>query len=246
MIGGVVLGMVIVGVLVVVVDVLVSIVVGSVVVVNDYLFCGLLQINWKLVVQLGIEYDYVSGWYVGVWGSNISWLFDVFIDVVYIFFSVELDFYIGYCGSFVGDVSYDFGIYEYYYLGSYLMGFIWLYIIEVYGVLGYKGVILKYLYVFINLFGFIDFKYFGYVDFFYNVEFSFGWMLNLYVGYQKVQYVVGVFYSDWKVGVIKVFDYGYLVLLGYYDINVLCSVYINVDGYFVGCVIGIFMLVKVF
>lgn len=223
-----------------------SAVVGSVAVVNDYLFRGLSQTNWKPAVQPGIEYDHASGWYVGAWGSNISWLSDASTDAAHISSSVELDFYTGYRGSFGSGVSYDVGIYEYYYPGTYPAGFTRPYTTEVYGSLGYKGVTLKYSHALTNLFGFYDSKNSGYVDLSYNVEFSPGWTLNTHVGRQHVKNVPGASYSDWKVGVTKAFDHGYSVSLGYYDTNASRSVYTNADGHFVGRATGILTLSKAF
>ncbi|WP_026107248.1 TorF family putative porin [Dyella ginsengisoli] len=223
-----------------------SSVAGSVAVVNDYLFRGLSQTNWKPAVQPGIEYDHASGWYVGAWGSNISWLSDASTDAAHISSSLELDFYTGFRGSFAGDWSYDVGLYEYYYPGSYPSGFTRPYTTEVYGSLGYKGVTLKYSHALTNLFGFADSKNSGYVDLSYNVEFSPGWTLNLHAGHQDVKNVAGASYSDWKVGVTKAFDHGYSVSLGYYDTNASRSVYSNAYGHYVGRATGVLTLGKSF
>lgn len=244
--GGLVLGMAAVGGPVMAADAPASTVVGSVAVVNDYLFRGLSQTNWKPAVQPGIEYDHASGWYAGAWGSNISWLSDASTDAAHISSSVELDFYTGFRGNVGSGVSYDVGLYEYYYPGTYPTGFTRPYTTEVYGSLGYKGVTLKYSHALSNLFGFSDSKHSGYVDLSYNVEFSPGWTLNLHAGHQKVRHVNGASYSDWKVGVTKTFDHGYSVSLGYYDTNASRSVYTNADGHFVGRATGILTLAKAF
>lgn len=223
-----------------------SSVAGSVAVVNDYLFRGLSQTNRKPAVQPGIEYDHASGWYAGAWGSNISWLSDASSDAAPISSSVELDFYTGFRGSLADGWSYDVGVYEYYYPGTYPSGFTRPYTTEVYGSLGYKGVTLKYSHALTNLFGFADSKHSGYVDLSYNVEFSPGWTLNLHAGHQKVKHVDGASYSDWKVGVTKAFDHGYSVSLGYYDTNASRSAYTNAYGHFLGRATGILTLSKSF
>ena len=244
--GGVVLGMATAGAPVMAADAPASTVVGSVALVNDYLFRGLSQTNWKPAVQPGIEYDHASGWYAGAWGSNISWLSDASTDAAHISSSLELDFYTGFRGSLVSGISYDVGLYEYYYPGTYSTGFTRPYTTEVYGSLGYKGVTLKYSHALTNLFGFTDSKHSGYVDLSYNVEFSPGWTLNLHAGHQKVRHVASASYSDWKLGVTKAFDHGYSVSLGYYDTNASRSVYTNADGHFVGRATGILTLSKAF
>ena len=223
-----------------------STVAGSVAVVNDYLFRGLSQTNWKPAVQPGIEYDHASGWYAGAWGSNISWLSDASSDAARISSSVELDFYTGFRGGFGDGWSYDVGLYEYYYPGTYPSGFTRPYTTEVYGSLGYRGVTLKYSHALTNLFGFADSKNSGYLDLSYNVEFSPGWTLNPHAGRQKVRHVDHASYNDWKVGVTRAFDHGYAVSLGYYDTSASRSVYTNADGHFVGRATGILTLSKAF
>jgi len=223
-----------------------SSVTGSVAVVNDYLFRGLSQTNWKPAVQPGIEYDHASGWYVGTWGSNISWLSDASTNAAPVSSSLELDIYTGFRGSFASDWSYDVGLYEYYYPGSYPAGFTRPYTTEVYGALGYKGVTLKYSYALTNLFGYADSKHSGYVDLSWNVEFSPGWTLNLHAGHQDVRHVAGASYSDWKVGVTRAFAHGYSVSLGYYDTNASRSVYTNAYGHYLGRATGVLSLSKSF
>lgn len=223
-----------------------SSVAGSVAVVNDYLFRGLSQTNWRPAVQPGIEYDHASGWYVGTWGSNISWLSDASTGAAPVSSSLELDLYTGFRGSFGGDWSYDVGLYEYYYPGSYPAGFTRPYTTEAYGSLGYKGVTLKYSHAFTNLFGFKDSKNSGYVDLSWNYEFSPGWTLNLHAGHQDVRHVAGASYSDWKVGVTRAFSHGYSVSLGYYDTNASRSVYTNTYGHYLGRATGVLSLGKSF
>ena len=50
---------------------------GSVSIVNDYLFRGLSQTSQDPALQAGAEYGSADSWYVGGWGSNVSWLSDL-------------------------------------------------------------------------------------------------------------------------------------------------------------------------
>ena len=61
---------------------------GSVAVVSDYLFRGVTQTSEKPALQGGITWTHDSGFYVGGWGSSISWLSDADPDVSS---QVELD-----------------------------------------------------------------------------------------------------------------------------------------------------------
>ena len=41
---------------------------------SQYIFRGLTQTNRKPALQGGFDYAHESGFYLGTWGSNISWL----------------------------------------------------------------------------------------------------------------------------------------------------------------------------
>ena len=219
---------------------------GSVSVVNDYLFRGISQTNRKPAVQPGIEFDHASGWYVGAWASNISWLSDASTSDAPLSSSLEIDLYTGFRGKLNDDLGYDVGLYEYYYPGTYPAGFTRPYTTEGYAALAYKTLSLKYSYTFTNLFGFADSKHSAYVDLSWNFEFSPGWTVNTHVGHQDVAHTPGFSYYDWKVGVTKAFDHGYAVALGYYDTNAREGNYTNAYGHYLGRATGILTLSKAF
>lgn len=219
---------------------------GSVAVVSDYLFRGLSQTNRKPAVQPGIEYDHASGWYIGAWGSNISWLSDTSTAAAPLSSSLEVDLYSGYRGSFGSDWTYDVGLYEYYYPGDYPAGFTRPYTTEGYVSLAWKTLSLKYSRAFTNLFGFPDSKRSGYLDLSWNVEFNAGWTLNTHVGRQYVANTPGFSYTDWKLGVTRALRHGYSVALGYYDTNAERAAYTNAYGHFVGRATGVLTLSKAF
>src|SRR5947208_1968347 len=45
---------------------------------SQYIFRGLTQTNRKPALQGGFDYAHASGFYAGIWGSNISWITDSF------------------------------------------------------------------------------------------------------------------------------------------------------------------------
>jgi len=97
---------------------------GSVDIASEYIFRGLTQTNKDPALQGGIEFDHVSGFYVGAWGSNISWLSDLTaLGFGRVSSSVELDGYLGYRTKFTDAFGMDFGVYTYYYPGTYPSGF---------------------------------------------------------------------------------------------------------------------------
>jgi uncharacterized protein (TIGR02001 family) len=81
--------------------------------VSDYYFRGISQ-NWhKPALQGGIDIAHSSGFYVGVWGSNVT-------PNTYPDATLELDLYAGYNGtiSAVEGLGYTAGLYGYFYPGG--------------------------------------------------------------------------------------------------------------------------------
>jgi uncharacterized protein (TIGR02001 family) len=94
---------------------------GEVAIVSDYVFRGLSQTNEKPALQAGLTWEHESGFYIGTWGSSISWLSDSDPDVSS---QVEIDVFAGYAGEFgESGVGYDVGVLHYWYPGRYPAGF---------------------------------------------------------------------------------------------------------------------------
>lgn len=108
---------------------------------SQYVFRGLTQTNEEIAVQGGFDYSHASGVYVGVWGSNVSWLRD---NGSYDGGgSAEIDIYGGYKGA-VGDFTYDAGLLQYWYPGDTSPGFVKANTTEAYLAGGWKWFTLKY------------------------------------------------------------------------------------------------------
>jgi uncharacterized protein (TIGR02001 family) len=89
---------------------------GNFGVFSNYVFRGVTQTSSKPAIQGGFDYASPIGLYVGVWGSNVSWLSDGGYGVGT---SLELDVYGGYKGKFgKSDFGYDVGAIVYYYPGK--------------------------------------------------------------------------------------------------------------------------------
>ena len=82
---------------------------------SEYIFRGISQTAGKPAVQGGFDWAHSSGFYLGTWGSNISWLEDF---GAYTRSSLEWDFYGGYKGSINDDWNYDLGTIYYLYPGN--------------------------------------------------------------------------------------------------------------------------------
>src|SRR4051794_2617592 len=75
---------------------------GNVGIFSQYVFRGLTQTNEKPALQGGFDYTHPSGFYAGLWGSNISWVSDTAQSLSpspgSVSASIELDTYLGYRG----------------------------------------------------------------------------------------------------------------------------------------------------
>ncbi len=133
---------------------------GNVGIFSQYIFRGLTQTNEKPALQGGFDYAHASGFYAGVWGSNVSWLSDFAPGTSA---SLELDLYAGYKPTF-GDFFLDVGVLRYQYPGSYLAGAIKPHTTEVYLAGGWKTVSLKYSHSLGDTFGVCDAQGTYYLD----------------------------------------------------------------------------------
>lgn len=209
---------------------------GSVALTSDYLFRGVSQTNEEPAIQGGIEYAADSGFYVGAWGSSISWLSDLSSDASPISSDVELDGYLGYRGKF-GDskVSYDVGALYYWYPGDYPSGFNSADTGEIYfGISAGLGDTVtlgaKYSYALTDLFGYVDSDGSGYLDLSLNWTFTPGWTLNVHGGNQWIENNEAFEYTDWKLGVTKAFDNGFSIAGAYTDTDAEDALYTNAFG----------------
>lgn len=101
---------------------------GTATIVSDYDFRGITQTAEEPALQLSIDYGHESGWYAGVWGSNV----DHFSDGGQNTASTEVDLYTGFRGT-AGDLGWDAGITYYTYAGASDLNYP-----EIYGKLSYN------------------------------------------------------------------------------------------------------------
>lgn len=198
-----------------------SAVTGNVALVSDYVYRGFSQTNEKVALQAGVDWTGADGWYVGLWGSNVSWLSDAAPGSSN---SVELDLYGGKRWS-MGDLAFDVGLLQYYYPGSYsaawkaASGLKTPHTTEVYGAMGYGPATFKISYALTDLFGAPNSDGSQYYDLTVAPEVMPGVKLLAHVGRQVVRGTGNADYTDWKVGVSASyggFDWG----LYYVDTNV--------------------------
>ena len=114
--------------------------------VSNYVYRGITQTVGKPAIQGGFDYAHASGFYAGVWGSNISWITGSGSSGDA---SLETDTYLGLKNSFATDFSYDVGLVRYNYFGTYIPGagptfnYVKADTNEMYGSVGYKWISAK-------------------------------------------------------------------------------------------------------
>ena len=194
---------------------------GNVTLASEYLYRGIAQTHGKPALQGGFDYAHPSGFYVGTWGSTISWLADVGGGISA---PLELDIYGGYKNSISDDWSYDVGVLTYNYPGTYPGGFTKPDTTELYGQLGFKWLTAKYSYVVSDhIFGITSTKGgktngSGYLDLTATFDLGNGWGISGHGGHQTIKDNGPASYSDWKIGVTKDLGLG-TVGLYYSDTN---------------------------
>ena len=194
---------------------------------SQYVFRGLTQTAYKPAIQGGVDYSHSSGFYLGTWASNISWLED---SAMYEKSSLEWDIYGGYRNT-IGEsgFGYDVGLLNYIYpgrksdAGNANTGFTDPYTLELYAALSYKWLQAKVSYGLTDIFGVQDSDGSYYTELNANIPIGeSGFTANLHIGHQEyVGDTPGVdndnlyTYTDYKIGVTKSWSNG-----------------VNVGGYF--------------
>jgi len=82
---------------------------GNVALTTDYVYRGISQTDSGAAIQGGFDLEHSSGFYAGIWASNLD--FDDNADI-------EVDYYAGFGGEFKNMVGYDVGVIYYAYPDS--------------------------------------------------------------------------------------------------------------------------------
>lgn len=185
-------------------------------IVSDYAFRGFSQTDQRPALQGGFDYKHDSGFYAGLWASNVSWLSDAGASN-----SLEIDVYAGYSGS-MGPFGYDIGLLQYYYPGSYggaykAAGNKNPDTLEGYFGLSWEFISFTYSHSFTDLFGIDKSKGSKYYDLSASYEIVENLSLDAHYGYSSIKNADN--YKDWSVGASYAyggFDFG----LHYVDTDV--------------------------
>lgn len=204
---------------------------------TDYIFRGISYNHGKGAVQGGIDYSHSSGFFAGIWGSNVGSDANAIQGN-----TVEMDIYAGYVHQFTPDLSINLGVLQFYYPNGKRLPAAYAGssdTTELNAAVTYKYFTLKHSYVATKWFGYYDSEGSGYTEF--NVNYPVpqvaGLNFALHVGHQ---YVAGTGaydvaqagnpavtsnslydYTDWSIGVNKDFSIaggtGYNAGLTYID-----------------------------
>lgn len=179
---------------------------GNVGLFSQYVFRGISQTNEKPALQGGFDLGHKSGFYLGTWASNVSWLSDGNPDVSS---SLEVDFYGGYKWALPNDFGLDLGALYYWYPGTFPEGYTKADTTELYAALTWKWITGKYSYSVNNkTFGFPDSRGSDYWEI--NAAYDIVDKVNDTIGkvtvmghYGQQRFKNNSFYdySDWKVGI---------------------------------------------
>lgn len=191
--------------------------------VSDYLFRGVSQTHGDAALQGGVDYAHPGGFYLGAWGSTITWVKDYTGKG-----NTELDLYGGYKSTFGGgeDWNYDVGAISYIYSSHGPANAFGANpdTAEVYGAIGFKTFTVKYSRAISDHFiGWYSAsggstRGSGYLEANYSLDLGDGWGVTAHAGHQRVRDLAAADYTDLKFGVTKDLGFG-VVGLSYSDTN---------------------------
>jgi len=172
--------------------------------ISDYRFRGIAQSSFNPAVQAGIDYAHKSGFYVGAWGSNVSWIKD-FAGAAD--GTLEVDLYGGYKGEISKDLTYDVGVITYQYPSNNAATNA--NTVEVYGALSYGIVTAKYSRSTGNFVANADSSGSAYFELAANFDLGNGFTLTPHVGHQTIpNQTANGDYTDYSLTLAKDFGNG--------------------------------------
>ena len=206
-------------------------------VVSDYRFRGMTQTNFGGALQGGADFAHKSGFYLGTWASNVSWVkqFNGAGNGDW-----ELDLYGGFKGSIIDGLGFDVGFIGYMYPGnnSGAAGTPGAGLVtdanttEFYGALTYSVVTLKYSQSMGTFLGFLNSTGSNYWDLSAAFDLGNGFTLTPHVGRQVVLGQAGNLgdYSDYSLTLSKDFGNGLSGYVAAYGTDANQTFYANTNG----------------
>jgi uncharacterized protein (TIGR02001 family) len=181
--------------------------------VTDYRFRGISQTSKKPALQAGIDFGHSSGFYLGAFGSNVSWVKDFNQATKG---SIEIDLYGGFKKEIIKDLTIDVGAITYQYpgnnsgkvgtpgVGAYSNANT----NEIYGALTYSIATVKYSRSIGDFLGNINSSGSQYLEAAAAVDLGTGFTLTPHIGRQLVANTSAANYTDYSLTIAKDFGNG--------------------------------------
>lgn len=204
-------------------------------VTSDYRFRGIAQTSFDPALQAGVDFAHKSGFYLGAWGSNISWIKNYLgADKG----SYEIDLYGGYRGTIGSALAFDLGVIAYQYPGNTAenFGYANANTTEVYGALTYSVLTAKYSYSTGNFIANPNSSGSAYLELAAAFDLGSGFTLTPHVGRQTIPNVAGDIgdYTDYSLTLGKDFGNGLSATVAAIGTNASKLFYTDLQGKFLG------------
>lgn len=199
-------------------------------VTSDYRVRGIAQTATDPALQAGVDFAHKSGLYLGVWGSNVSWIKDFGATDG----SLEIDVYGGYKGQVANGLGFDVGMITYQYPGN--TATTNANTTEVYGALTYSVVTAKYSRSVTNFVANPNSSGSQYLEVAANLDLGNGFTLTPHVGRQTIPNVTSDAgdYTDYSLTLGKDFGNGLTASIAAIGSDAKESFYTDTKGKFLG------------
>lgn len=200
-------------------------------VTSDYRFRGIAQTSFNPALQAGVDFAHKSGFYLGAWGSNVSWIKDYAGATDG---ALEIDLYGGYKGEISKDFTYDLGVITYQYPGN--TAATNANTSELYGALTYSVVTAKYSRSTGNFVANPNSSGSAYFEVAANFDLGSGFTLTPHVGRQSIPNVTNNAgdYTDYSLTLAKDFGNGLSATVAAIGTNADQTFYTDTQGKFLG------------
>jgi len=182
---------------------------GNVALTTDYVYRGVSQTDEGAAIQGGFDLEHSSGFYAGVWASNLDFGDDA---------DIEIDYYAGVAGEFSNKIGWDVGVLYYSYPDSSAADTGDYDFTEVYGSLSYDfgpAALTGGLAHSSDFFGDTGDSLYATID--VDVPLPNDFALNLHYGNQDIDDLDD--YSEWSLGLSKSLG-GFDFALNYHDTDI--------------------------
>ena len=203
--------------------------------VSDYRFRGISQTSFLPALQGGGDFSHKSGFYAGLWASNVKWIQDYLGATSGVY---EVDLYAGFKGEITSGFGFDVGFITYQYPGNTAdgAGYANANTTEIYGALTYGPATLKYSQSTGNFIGNLNSSGSAYLEVAATFDLGNGFSLTPHIGRQTIPNQAGNAgdYTDYSLAIAKDFGNGIVVTGTLIGTDAKTSFYTDLGGRFLG------------